>query len=196
MVGSVPAGASVAVNGLTGKVKGGKLNWNGLRKSKQAAGGKKGLKKHGFAKGSGAGGGLAAFKKSGKAFAASAKGGKLGKKKGKFGKLAGAGFNKKFGSVKTFGMAQAFQFGKTGGKFATSKTASAAKKNGMKLAIGGLAGAKKGGRADKAFFWASNGKKDQKSAKAAAGSGFSKGGGTVETFKITKYGKKPAALVG
>ena len=44
----------------------------------------------------------------GKAGAAGAVGGKFAKfgKKGVFKKVAGAGFNKKFGTIKTFGMAQ------------------------------------------------------------------------------------------
>ena len=43
---------------------------------------------------------------------------KKGFKAAKFGKVAGAGFNKKFGAIKTFGTAQGFKFGKAGGAFA------------------------------------------------------------------------------
>lgn len=191
---SIAAGAgSTAGNALTTGVKGAKLSWNGSKKGNKAAGAmfKKSLKKGGFVKG--AAGGVTGSKIVGKALTAGLKGKKFGKKgkTGKFGKLTGSGFNKNFGSVKTFGLEQAIKFGKTGGIFASSKTASSAAKKGHKFAIGGMAGGKKGGRADKAFIWARNGKKDKKSAKSSAGSAFSKGGGSLETFQITKHGKKP-----
>ncbi|KAH9420335.1 hypothetical protein DERP_011252 [Dermatophagoides pteronyssinus] len=74
---------------------------------------------------------------------------KKGFKKGKFGKMGAAGFNKKFGAVKTFGMAQGFKFGKMGGAFAAGGAAGAAGKKGGKFAAGGAAGFKKGGKAAK-----------------------------------------------
>ena len=105
--GGVAAGKKGVVGGAAGGYKGGKVGKVGGVKGAAGskggaafgAAGKAGGKKGAFAKGAGAAG---------------AYGAKFGKK-GAFIKKGGAGYNKAFGKVATFGVSQGFKFGKVAG---------------------------------------------------------------------------------
>ncbi len=108
IVGAKKAGVVVAKTG------GKKAAVAGVKAGKKAAvvGGAKFGKKGAIAAGKAAG--VAGFKgaKKGGAYGAVGKKFKKFGKKGAFAKVGAAGFNKKFGAIKTFGLKQGFKFGK------------------------------------------------------------------------------------
>ena len=114
--------------------------------------------------------------------------------------MGAAGFNKKFGAVKTFGMAQGFKFGKAGGAFAAGGAAGAAGKKAGFAKAGGAAGAagfKKGKSRwsnwtiDWILSWFNHSLVDQSTGgkKGGAAAGFAKGGKFGKAAAGTKFAK-------